>query len=176
VTFVVLLILAVIWTLYLASWLRNKAHERGSTTSISNFNRHLSVLERTRPVDVAPIQPIGSTLRISSATTRVDPLVRPPRVRGLLGGTPVTRADVRHRRSEILRLLAVLTVLSVVPALVVGGLAAWVAVGLASLLGTYVFLLVRAQKLAQERREKVVYLHHDVEVDEPTLQLQHFAR
>jgi hypothetical protein len=176
VTFVVLLILAVVWTLYLASWLRNKAHERGSTTSISNFNRHLSVLERTRPADIGAVRSIGSTVRISSATTRIDPMVRPPRVRGLFGGTPITLADARHRRAEILRVLAAVTAVSAVPALIVGGPAAWVSVAFASLLGTYIFLLVRAQKLVEERREKVVYLHHDVQVGEPALQLQRFAR
>jgi cytochrome c-type biogenesis protein CcmH/NrfG len=157
VTLVVLLILAVIWSLYLASWMRNRAQVR-SANSISSFNQHLSVLERARPAGVpTPVHPIAARTRASLARPH-DPLVRPPQVRGLLSGPPITLADARRRRRQILSLLAVVTVVSFVPWLVLGGAFVSLAVAASTALVTYLFLLVRAQKLAEERYAKVRYL------------------
>jgi hypothetical protein len=161
VTLVVLLILAAIWALYLASWLRSRARIRSANT-ISSFNRHLSVLERARPVGVAApsLHAVGATPLIRSSVPRPhDPLVRPPQVRGLLSGPPITVHDARRRRRTVLLLLVVVAALSTVPYLLLGSAFAYLAVVGCTLLASYVFLLVRAQKLVDERREKVRYLY-----------------
>lgn len=156
-TLVVLLILAVVWSLYLASWMRNRAQVR-SANSISSFNRHLSVLERARPAGVpTPALPMTARTRASLARPH-DPLVRPPQVRGLFSGPPITLADARRRRRQVLSLLLAVTALSFVPWLVLGGAFVSVAIAASSVLAAYLLLLVRAQKLAEERYAKVRYL------------------
>jgi hypothetical protein len=159
VTFVVLVILAIVWALYLASWLRSRAQIRTRNT-ISSFNHHLSVLERARPagVEVTPLRAVGPSLVRSPAPRPHDPLVRPPQVRGLLGGAPITVVDAQRRRREVLSVLVALCALSFVPLVLVGGVFSYVTVGMCSVLATYVFLLVRAKKLMDERQEKVHYL------------------
>ena len=58
----VLFILAVVWALYLASWLRSRAQGRRNSNSIASFNKHLSVLERARPAGLQsePLRPASS--------------------------------------------------------------------------------------------------------------------
>ncbi len=111
-TFVVLFILAVVWALYLASWLRSRAHHR-SRNSISSFSRQLIVLDRTRSDEVlgGSTLPLGASGRpVVSSSSRltyapIDPLVRPPQVRGFLSGAPITRQDAQRRRRDVLLLL-----------------------------------------------------------------------
>ena len=50
----ILFVLAVVWAVYLASWLRNRS-EHKSVNSISSFSRHLSVLERATPGSRQPV-------------------------------------------------------------------------------------------------------------------------
>jgi len=159
VTFVVLVILAIVWALYLASWLRSRAQVRTANT-ISSFNRHLSVLERARPagVEVTPLRAVGGSLVRTPAPRPHDPLVRPPQVRGLLGGPPITVVDAQRRPREVLAVLLTISALSFVPLYLVGGVFSYVTVGICSVLATYVLLLVRAKKLMEEREEKVHYL------------------
>jgi hypothetical protein len=160
VTFVVLLILAIVWALYLASWLRSRAQVRTANT-ISSFNQHLSVLERARPagVEVTPLRPIGAPSLTARAAPRPhDPLVRPPQVRGLFSGAPITVTDAQHRRRDVLVVLSFAAAFSFVPLVLLGGAFSYVTVAVCSMLATYVFLLVRAQKLMEERQEKVHYL------------------
>lgn len=159
-TFVVLVILAIVWALYLASWLRNRAQIRTANT-VSSFNQHLSVLERARPagVEVTPLRAVSSASLVRSPALRPrDPLVRPPQVRGLLGGPPITVVDAQRRRREVLAVLIGIAALSFVPLYLVGGVFSYVTVGICSVLATYVLLLVRAKKLMEEREEKVRYL------------------
>lgn len=154
-TLVVLLILAVIWSLYIASWVRNRAQVR-SVNSISSFNQHLSVLERSRPAGVAtPLRAVPS--RPTNVRAH-DPLVRPPQVRGLLSGPPITLGDARRRRRQVLTLLSGVAALSLVPWALLGPDFWYVAAVGFSVLAFYVLLLVRAQKLAEERHAKVRYL------------------
>jgi hypothetical protein len=160
VTFVVLLILAIVWALYLASWLRSRAQIRTANT-VSSFNQHLSVLERARPagVEVTPFRPVGGASLVRSAAPRPhDPLVRPPQVRGLLSGSPITVTDAQRRRRDVLVVLSFAAIFSFVPLILLGGVFSYITVGFCSVLATYVFLLVRAQKLMEERQEKVRYL------------------
>jgi hypothetical protein len=175
VTFVVLVILTLIWALYLASWFHSRAQER-STNSISSFNQHLSVLQRSRPVGLAApsLEEVGATPLIRSAVPRPhDPLVRPPQVRGLTGGTPITLQDARRRRRDVLMTLVTLVVATAVPFALYGGLLLVPLAVAGGLLTSYVFLLVRAQKLAEEREEKVHYLPQPAEVYEPAAYVQY---
>jgi len=177
VTFVVLIILAVIWALYLASWMRNRAQIR-SANSISSLNQHLSVLQRARPAGVAApsLESVGGRPVIRSAAPRPrDPLVRPPQVRGLLGGTPITLQDARRRRRDVLMALVTLVVLTAVPVALYGSMLLAPLAVCSSALLSYVFLLVRAQKLAEEREEKVHYLP-TAELYEPAYLPQYSVR
>jgi hypothetical protein len=157
VTFVVLLILAVIWALYLASWMRSRAQVR-SRNSISSFNQHLSVLERARPAGLgeADLQPVAVR---SLAPRPHDPLVRPPQVNGLLSGAPITLRDARRRRRDILLLLIGVTAVAATLYMLVGGVTVYLLAASGGAMGGYIFLLLRAQSLAAERAEKVHYLH-----------------
>ena len=47
-TYLILFILAVVWAVYLASWLRSRT-ENSRTNSISSFARHMNTLERATP-------------------------------------------------------------------------------------------------------------------------------
>lgn len=94
----VLVILAVVWAIYLASWVRSRTEHR-RVNSINSFSQHLSVLERTTPgsrgagprsasvalagVGVAMAAPRRTTLSQAKKRRR-DVLV------GLLGSTGVT--------------------------------------------------------------------------------------
>lgn len=178
-TIVVLVILAIVWALYLTSWFRSRARIRTSNT-ISSFNQHLSVLERARPagVEAPSLHAVGARPIIRSSTPRPhDPLVRPPQVHGLMGGTPITVHDARRRRRDVLLLLVGITALATVPYIVLGDAFLFAPIVAGTVLVSYVFLLVRAQKLAEERAEKVRYLpsadyyEYEYEYDyEPSLQ------
>jgi len=163
VTFVVLLILAVVWALYLASWMRSRAHVR-SRNSISSFNQHLSVLERARPAGLGD-HAVPSIANRSTAIRPHDPLVRPPQVNGILSGPPITVRDARRRRRDVLLLLVGLAAPTIGLYLAVGGITIYLAALTSGALLGYVFLLLRTQSLAAERREKVRYLYAD-EYDE----------
>ncbi len=155
-TLVVLFILGLVWTAYLLSFLRNQARVR-SANSVSSFTKHLEVLDRARPAaGLAPV-PKVPVVR-APVVLRPDPLVRPPKVRGLLGGQPITVDDARRRRGEVLRLLVAVTVAAVAGSAAVGGPVVYAAFGAGTMLSAYVLLLVRAQKLATQRAERVHYL------------------
>ena len=141
-TIVVLVILVAIWSVYLTSWFRARARTRAAN-SMSSFNQHLSVLQRAQPYGVP-------TMRAANSLTarQHDPLVRPPAVRGLGGGPPITVADARRRRRDVLVLLGVLTVAATVPYLAFGGVFAYLAFAVAVVLASYLMLLLRAQRLA----------------------------
>lgn len=155
-TLVVLFILGLVWTAYLLSFLRNQARLRAAK-SVSSFTKDLEVLDRARPA--AGLAPVPTVPVIRAApVVRPDPLVRPPKVRGLLGGQPITVDDARRRRGEVLRLLLALTVVAAAGAALLGGPTVYAAVVVGGALCTYVLLLVRIQKLAVERAERVHYL------------------
>lgn len=172
-TFVVLFILAVVWALYLASWLRSRAHHR-SRNSISSFSRHLLVLDRTRNDDAFSAPALSVAGR--QIQPRLDPLVRPPQVHGLLGGAPITRQDAQRRRRDVLLLLGGLTAVGALAAVTLGGIAVWFLLIFGAVTAGFVFLLVRGQRLADERAEKVRYLPQSPALSEQTLALQRLAR
>jgi hypothetical protein len=144
VTFVVLLILAVVWAIYLVSWFRSRARHR-SVNSISSFNRHLSVLERTSP-----------------ARHGISAVARPSHPASIYGpgrATPVmTIAAARRRRRDVLYGLTGVALVTLVLGVTLGGpFVALFGLAVVLLLG-YVAALVRAQHLAHERKAKVRYL------------------
>lgn len=145
----VLLILAVVWTVYLFTWLRARRDRRG-VNSISSFSHHLSVLERT-----SPARPSGSSLA-SRSVGRPTPIYP---AHSYVAPRPAMSLDAaRRRRRNVLYALAGAAVTTMVLIPFMG--TAMIALNLLvdALLAGYVVLLVRTQRLANERREKVRYL------------------
>jgi hypothetical protein len=149
VTFVVLFLLAVIWAVYLASWIRSRTEHR-SVNSISSFNKHLSVLERTSPA------------RQGLATSPANPM--PSGYSGPVGLGAVRRragmtlSEARRRRRDVLYTLGGVALVTLMLAVVVGGSFVWLHLLADVLLVGYVGLLVHTRRLATERRHKVRYL------------------
>lgn len=140
----VLFILALVWAIYLLSWFRSRLGHR-SVNSISSFNRHLSVLERTSPA--------------RHGISAVGRPVRPASIYGPARAAPVmTVADARRRRRDVLYGLTGLALVALVLAVTLGGPFVVLCSLAVVLLAGYVVALVRAQHLAQERRAKVRYL------------------
>jgi len=138
-TFLVLFVLAVVWAVYLVSWIKNRSsHTR--VNSISSFSTHLSILGRTTPE--APAVPVA------------------PRSLPLDGGqyfAPV-RPQLSHqqkRRRDVLFGTAGATGATFLLAMLAGGVM-WLLflLCLGAFVG-YVALLVDAQKRKMERRAKV---------------------
>jgi hypothetical protein len=134
VTLVLLFLVAVGWAIYLASWLRSRAEQR-NVNSISSFNKHLSVLERTSPS--------------RSASPGYEPSLRSP---------SMSLQAARKRRRDVLFALAGVALVTMVAAVVGGGGFVWIHLLTDALLAGYVVMLARAQRLAVERRTKVRYL------------------
>jgi len=143
VTFVVLVILALVWALYLVSWLRSRQETR-SVNSISSFSRHLSVLERT-----APGARQGADFGAARARAGLAPVgvVRRP-----------TLSPARKRRKDVLTGLLAASATTAVAALLVGGMFRLLFVLVLALTVGYVALLAQAQKRALEQQSKVRHL------------------
>lgn len=133
----VLFLLAVIWAVYLASWVRSRSEHR-SVNSISSFNKHLSVLERTSPARVGPSGPVGPA--------------------GVRRSAVMTRSEARRRRRDVLYVLGGAALVTLMLAVLLGGPFVWLQVLADVALLSYVVLLVQTQRLAAERRTKVRYL------------------
>jgi hypothetical protein len=140
---VVLFLLAVVWAIYLASWLKNRGEHR-SVNSISSFNKHLSVLERTSPARQ------GVVSRSQGSAPVGYGLVRRPSV--------MTRSEARRRRRDVLFALAGAVLVTLMFTVVLGGPFVWLQLITDVLFVGYVVLLLRTQRLAVERRNKVRYL------------------
>lgn len=145
----VLFLLAVLWAVYLASWFRGRSER--SVNSISSFNKHLSVLERTSPARHG--LPAVQT-RSSRAT--VTPLYGTGPV--VIRRATMTLSEARRRRRDVLFVLGGVALVTLMLAVVAGGIFVWLQVLADALLLAYVGLLVRTQQLATERRTKVRYL------------------
>ncbi len=140
----VLFVLAVIWAVYLASWLRGRSEHR-SVNSISSFNKHLSVLERTSPAR----QGSAGGGRSSVTYTGYGPLRRP---------AAMTRGEARRRRRDVLFVLAGAVLVTLMLAVLAGGLLVYLQLLADVALVGYLGLLVHTQRLAADRRNKVRYL------------------
>jgi Flp pilus assembly protein TadB len=145
VTFVVLFVLAVIWALYLASWIRTRSEHR-SVNSISSFNKHLSVLERTSPARQSP----SVASRSSVAYPGYGPMVRRP--------AQMTKGEARRRRRDVLFALAGVALFTLMLAVVMGGPFVYLHVLADVALVGYLGLLAHTQRLAADRRNKVRYI------------------
>lgn len=143
----VLFLLAVVWAVYLASWLRGRSEHR-SVNSISSFSKHLSVLERTSPGHLGG----GRNTVVTGSANRAANLYAPTRRGGM------RLSEARRRRRDVLFALGGAALVTLMLAVVAGGMFLWLHLAVDVLLATYVVLLVRSQQLASERRAKVRYL------------------
>ncbi len=143
-TILVLFVLAIVWAVYLVSWIRSRTeHTRGN--SISSFSNHLSILERAAPDSTSSVVPVASgttTLRGSEYFAPHRPKLSPQ----------------KKRRRDILFGLAGGTGVTLLGAFAFGGL--MIVLFLISLgaFGGYVVLLANAQKQKLERQAKVRYM------------------
>ena len=143
-TILVLFVLAVVWAVYLVSWIRSRT-EHSRVNSISSFSNHLSILERAAPGSTSPVAPVASgttTLRGSEYFAPHRPKLSPQ----------------KKRRRDILFGLAGATGVTLLGAFAFGGL--MIVLFLLSLgaFGGYVVLLANAQKQKLERQAKVRYM------------------
>ncbi len=142
----VLVILAVVWAVYLVSWLRSRTETR-SVNSISSFNRHLSVLERAGPAGTRG--DFGTArAQVGLAPSAHQDVVRPRRA----------LSPAKKRRKDILTGLLVATGTTALAAVVMGGVFRIAFVAAFVLLVAYVVLLAQSQRRIQEQRNKVRYL------------------
>jgi hypothetical protein len=181
---VVLLVLAVVWAVLLASWLRSRI---GGTFSdpVAVFRRHLSVLERAAPATVRP----ANRLRSGPVAGRQPHLyLRPPRYRqavrprsswdrssaaragfGSIRGatielrppspTVLRRRQAQKRRRDVLFALVAGVVGTLSVALIPGMKVMWsVQVGSDVVFLAYLVLLVHLRNLAVERARKLRFM------------------
>ena len=141
----VLFVLAVIWALYLASWVRTRSEHR-SVNSISSFNKHLSVLERTSPARQGP----SVASRSSVAYPGYGPMVRRP--------AQMTKGEARRRRRDVLFALAGVALVTLMLAVLMGGPFVYLQLLADVALVGYLGLLAHTQRLAADRRNKVRYI------------------
>lgn len=142
----VLVILAVVWAVYLASWLRSR-NETRSVNSISSFSRHLSVLERTAPGARQGADFGAARSRAGLAPSMNVAVVRRP-----------TLSAAKKRRRDILVGLLTATSVTALAAWLMGGMFLVLFVLTLGLTGAYVALLAQTQRRAVEAQEKVRYL------------------
>ena len=131
-TILVLFVLAVVWAVYLVSWIRSRT-EHHRVNSISSFSNHLSILERSAP---------GAASSTASVAAGITPL------RGSEYFAPHRSklSPQKKRRRDILVGLAV------------GGLMIVLFVLCLGAFGGYVVLLANVQKQKLERQAKVRYM------------------
>lgn len=143
-TILVLFVLAVVWAVYLVSWIRSRTEHR-RVNSISSFSNHLSILERAAPGAASPAAPVAS----GTAPLRGSEYFAPHRPK---------LSPQKKRRRDILFGLAGATGVTMLMAFAFGGI--MVALFLLSLVAFvgYVVLLANAQKQKLERQAKVRYM------------------
>lgn len=163
---VVLFILAVVWSVYLFTWFRARRERRG-VNSISSFSRHLSVLERT-----SPARP-GAPATSSRGNARPEPIY--PSARYVPPRPAMSISAARRRRRNVLYALAGGALAALILSPFLGTLMMGLSIVLGACFAAYVVLLARTQKLANERRDKVVYLPVGHQQAEPQLLLQRSA-
>jgi Na+-transporting methylmalonyl-CoA/oxaloacetate decarboxylase gamma subunit len=139
VTFVVLFILAVVWAVYLVSWVRSRTEHR-RVNSITSFSKHLSILERSQPASRSsmPVAPLRGGAYFAPHRPKMAPQ--------------------KKRRRDILFGLLAATGVTFLGAFFVGGMLTVLFVLSLLLTAAYVTLLASAQKRSLERRSKVRYM------------------
>lgn len=143
-TILVLFVLAVVWAVYLVSWIRSRTdHHR--VNSISSFSNHLSILERAAPGSASPAPRVA----LGTAPLRGSEYFAPHRPK---------MSPQKKRRRDVLFCLAGATGVTMLMAFAFGGImTALFLLSLAAFVG-YVVLLANAQKQKLERQAKVRYL------------------
>lgn len=145
----VLLVLAVIWAVVIGSWLKERAGGRRGGDSVLSFRRQLSTLRRTGHSPYGAVAPLSP--HQPAAANPVASRLAARHARGA--------ALARKRRRDILFTLLALVGLTFLLAVSLQSVAAIYAFFLCDvLLGGYVMLLRRAQRLNEERRTKVLRL------------------
>lgn len=166
----VLFVLGIAWVALIASWLRGRAQSR-NVNSISSFNKHLSVLERTSParqgfstVTVRPgrssgpvpedpyVAELDEVLGAPPAARRAPLALAPP------PGPAMSLPAARRRRRDVVFGLVIAAAATGALTLLVGKVALVLFAAVVGLLLVYMAMLVRAQRLGVERRAKVRYL------------------
>jgi hypothetical protein len=143
-TILVLFVLAVVWAVYLVSWIRSRT-EHHRVNSISSFSNHLSILERAAPGSAIPVVPVAS----GSAPLRGSEYFAPHRPK---------LSPQKKRRRDILFGLAGATGVTLLGAFAFGGLMILLFVLSLAAFAGYVVLLANAQKQKLEREAKVRYM------------------
>lgn len=170
-TLLVLVILALVWTVVLSSWWLQGRSEGRPSDSITSFRHQLSVLERR----TAETNAVSGIVRPSFADNYTPQQSYPvgPYAPSAFVGVSMTRADARRRRRDVLFTLLAGAGLTLFLALVLGGPVLFVHLFVDALLVGYVSMLVRSQRLAAERQLKVRYLPR--QSAEPALLLRRSA-
>jgi len=140
---VLLVVVAIGWLAYFGSGIRTRAENRRSN-SIQSFSKHLSALGGSAPI--RSVSPGASIIPL-----RPGYLERPANSR-------MSLATARRRRRDVLAGMGGAVILSLALAVIVGTLGVLLLVVTSVLLASYLFLLVRAQRIGTERRTKVRYL------------------
>jgi hypothetical protein len=171
VTFVLLIILAVVWAVYLVSWARTRTEHR-NVNSISTFSKHLSVLERTTPGrSLATTRIAGSPAPNRTGVSLARPAFAPTAYRPT-GSTAMTRRQARERRKNVLVGLAGGVLVTLGLTVLLGGAFLYLCLASVGLLAGYVALLAQTQRVVAERQSKVRYLQQPVEYDRVPLLLR----
>jgi len=159
---VLLIILAVVWAVYLVSWARSRTEHR-SVNSISTFNKHLSVLERTAPGrGSAPTRIAGSPAPARGSVSLARPAFAPTSMRSA-SGVAMSRQQARERRKNVLFALAGGALVTLALTVLLGGPFVYLFALSGLLLVGYIALLAQTQRVAVERQSKVRYLQQPVD-------------
>ena len=135
---VLLLVLAIAWAaVLLPPYLRKRRHARLGD-SISLFNRHLSVLERTAPT--------GSTSASLSPMTNGSATPLP---------VPRSAVEAQQRRREVLAVMGAAVLVTLAGAALIGGVVVFVHILVDIVALGYVVMLARLKRLHDERAQKV---------------------
>ena len=150
-TYVIALLLLAMWAaVLLPPVLRNRSQGRPGD-SIHAFNHQMRVMERSKPTGSA------FTVPTPVGRDRVTPRVFEP---VSLSPQAQARRAARRRRRDVLLILVSAVGLSLVAALSMGGIMWFAHLLIDVLLGAYVALLLRSQRIAAEREMKVRFLPH----------------
>jgi hypothetical protein len=162
VTILVLFILAAVWAaVLLPPWLQNRSESRPAD-SITSFRRQLSVLSRSN------VGPHGmASMPVRPPRPMMGPAYAVARSRAAM-----SRLDARRRRRDVLFTLIAAAGLTLLLGVILGGPVLLLHLAVDVLLGAYVVLLARAQRLASERVMKVRYLPRAAGSSEPALLLR----
>lgn len=117
--YVILVLLALLWGAFFVSWYRSRSAQR--VDSVARFSRHLSVLERATPGQVVPLRTVAPSER---GVHRISSTPSVPRAVTVepAPATTLTLAEAYQRRRTVLVGLAGSAAVTLVGALLAGGI------------------------------------------------------